>query len=203
MFLLNRPSAPWDAEAFGKPINQEDLAGTLCLFGPLLIESLKKLNYSIPLAIRDDYFLLWRTVGFYIGIDDRVLAKNYEQSLDLMKAVQIHQWSPSEGSKKLVNSLFQSLHLRPRYFFLPSSFWHALSRFLLGDIHADALGIQRSAFWSKIVLLFRVFVYGLSLVHQFVPFARTFNANVNWMYWSISNYVLRQGRTVDFKMKRY
>src|SRR5436190_19317604 len=48
-FLLNsgRDSAAWDSEVYGKPINQEEMAGTLMAFSALVINGLTQVGVEL------------------------------------------------------------------------------------------------------------------------------------------------------------
>lgn len=189
---------------YGVPINQEDLAGTICLFGPVLLESMKKLNYTISKETEENHMILWRTVGHFIGIEPELLPENYQQTLDYMDAVRKHQWNPSPASLNLVRSLYKSLHLRPRYFFLPARFWNELSRYLLGDQPANLMQISKpTLFWSVVIFLLRLFVILQCFLHTRIPFCARLNCSVNWFYWDFNINRSVGGRSVDFKLKQY
>ena len=50
----------WDKEELGVPINQEDLAGTLCVFVNVFAECHSKLGYPFTQQDREDLHMVWR-----------------------------------------------------------------------------------------------------------------------------------------------
>jgi len=67
----------WDAEKYGEPINQEDMAGTLMSFAPLVLEGLETLGVKISDADKEAYVHAWRVVGHFMGIDADLLPNNF------------------------------------------------------------------------------------------------------------------------------
>jgi ER-bound oxygenase mpaB/B'/Rubber oxygenase, catalytic domain len=64
------PKAPWNADLYGVPINQEDLAATLLAFS---YNSLLGIEYVLgtPLSRQDqeDFLHFWRYVGWLLGVE--------------------------------------------------------------------------------------------------------------------------------------
>ena len=58
----------WDSDKYGEPINQEDLAGTLMSFGPVIIAGLKRLNIELSDTQIEDYMHCWKVVGHLMGL---------------------------------------------------------------------------------------------------------------------------------------
>ncbi len=66
-------SGRWQREAWGRPINQHDMAGTTLLFSLVVVDGLRKLGAHIPRAAADDYLHLWRVIGRLMGVDAELL----------------------------------------------------------------------------------------------------------------------------------
>ena len=69
-------------------------------------------------------------MGYLIGVNDQILTKNYQESLDIAYAIFRHQCKPAVVSASLVNQLFDSIHCSPYFFLLPRNFWSEVSRHL-------------------------------------------------------------------------
>ncbi|WP_421764661.1 oxygenase MpaB family protein [Ekhidna sp.] len=100
----------WDTDKFGEPINQEDLAGTLMSFGPVIISGLKKLNVSLTDDQIDHYMHCWKVVGYLMGIEDRLLPNTYAEGFDLATKILKHQSAESEAGIALTNSCIQFMN---------------------------------------------------------------------------------------------
>jgi len=68
----------WDPE-FGLPINQEDLAGTLCAFSTAVLDGLARLDVVLGRAEIDAYMHTWNVVGHVMGVRDELLPANYAE----------------------------------------------------------------------------------------------------------------------------
>merc|ERR1712046_299488 len=58
------------------PVNQHDLAITLALFGYVALRSLHRLGAHLSQGDVESFILLWRYVGFVIGIDEELLPES-------------------------------------------------------------------------------------------------------------------------------
>lgn len=133
----------WDTEELGEPINQEDLAGTLMAFGPLVLEGLKKLNISISDEEADAYTHCWKIAGYIVGVDDDLLPNNAEEGLDLGLKIFNSQIAYSQEGEELINSLIAFMeYVIPgnRFDYIPV----VLIRYLLGDEIADTVKLPPS-----------------------------------------------------------
>ena len=86
--LSHDPSHPWDP-AFGVPINQEDLAGTLMSFSFLVLNGLERLGVELEPADRDAYFQAWMVIGQVMGVRADLIPSDIEQGRALTQL--IHQ----------------------------------------------------------------------------------------------------------------
>lgn len=102
-----RGSHSWDVERLGEPINQEDLAGTLMSFGPVILAGLRQLNVKLSDEEQQAYMHCWKVVGYLMGIDEKLLPDSYEEGYDLAVKILKHQGAPSEAGKALTASCIQ------------------------------------------------------------------------------------------------
>jgi hypothetical protein len=68
----------WDP-AFDLPINQEDLAGTLCAFSTAVLDGLARLDVDLSRAEIDAYMHTWNVVGHVMGVREELLPANFAE----------------------------------------------------------------------------------------------------------------------------
>lgn len=117
----------WDSKEFGAPINQEDLAGTLMSFGPVILSGLKQLNIALTSDEKKAYMHCWKVVGYLMGIEDALLPDTFQQGFDLATKILKHQSAESEAGKALTESCIKFVnYILPGDVFdeLPAYFIH-------------------------------------------------------------------------------
>jgi hypothetical protein len=100
----------WDSNLLGEPINQEDLAGTLMSFGPIILSGLKQLNVELNEREESAYMHCWKVVGYLMGIDERLLPDTYQEGHELAIQILKHQAAPSEAGKALTASCIRFIN---------------------------------------------------------------------------------------------
>lgn len=119
---------PWDP-AWGKPINQEDLACALMAFAVWDLDGLRKLGLELTPQQQEETVMLWKVVGFLLGLDERLQPADLADGRELLAAIGRRQFGTSEAGVALVREL-----LRVVEGFLPSccqSLPTAFMRFLM------------------------------------------------------------------------
>ncbi|MEO9964419.1 MAG: oxygenase MpaB family protein [Reichenbachiella sp.] len=117
----------WDLEKFGEPINQEDLAGTLMSFGPVILSGLSQLNVELSEDEKAAYMHAWKVIGFLMGIEEALLPDTFEEGFELATAILKHQAAASEAGQALTQSCIDFVnHIIPGDTFdeLPAFFMH-------------------------------------------------------------------------------
>lgn len=97
----------WDVQSFDEPINQEDLAGTLMSFGPVILKGLEKLKSDLSNEEQFAYMHCWKVVGFLMGIDEALLPDTYEDGHQLATRILKHQGAASQAGEALTKSCAQ------------------------------------------------------------------------------------------------
>jgi hypothetical protein len=139
-------------EAWGVPINQEDLAGTLMTFSVQILLSMK--HFRIPMTTDEEeaYFHSWKVIGHIMGIDPQLLPVNVADAYELATAIFNHQRGESEAGKELTKALLGFMALRsPGRLF--SGFPASIMRQCVPDDVADMLGVP-AANWTTILFFF-------------------------------------------------
>ncbi|MGD0594104.1 MAG: oxygenase MpaB family protein [Acidimicrobiales bacterium] len=143
----------------GKPINQEDLLGTLAAFTVVTIEAMDQMGVQISPQERDDYFHLWLVIGHLLGIDYSQLYRGgvcpedkypltYAEMQLLANVIFERNDEASPQGQELTRA---SLEETSRSLPWPlSGLPGALTRYLLGDESADMMAVP-SAVYSPLV----------------------------------------------------
>lgn len=118
--------SPWDTEVFGEPINQEDLAGTLMSFGPVIISGLKHLEINLSPEEISGYMHCWKVVGFLMGINDELLPDTYDDGFELACRILSHQSDESKAGKALTTSCIKFIN-----YTMPGNAFDELPAFLI------------------------------------------------------------------------
>jgi hypothetical protein len=94
----------WDAHDLGEPINQEDLAGTLMSFAPVILKGLERLDINLSENQIEGYLHCWQVVGHLMGIKEALIPDTYENAFDLANKILKHQADTSESGIALTKS---------------------------------------------------------------------------------------------------
>lgn len=150
-FYLKNPhihSAGWDVEELGEPINQEEMAGTLMAFGPLVLRGLETIGIEVTKEEKDAYTHCWNIIGHFIGLDYDLMPNNYEEGWNLGIAILTRNQEESVEGKALGKSLVQfGKDIFPGYFFddMPAYFIQHFTKDvsnLVGVDFAKIIGID-------------------------------------------------------------
>ncbi len=151
--ILSDPSMHWDEHELGKPVNQEDLLGTLTVFSLVVVDSLETLGVDVTSARgradRDAYIHFWLVVGFLMGIDYERLRHqqlkpnqqplNFDELRVLGAAIFRRQTEPSLGGQTLMSALLDTTkRMMPPFM---KGYPAAATRGLIGMERADTLGV--------------------------------------------------------------
>ncbi len=99
----------WDIQELGEPINQEDLAGTLMSFAPVILSGLKKLNIDFTEEQEAGYSHIWKVIGYLMGLDEDLLPDTFQDGRNLAIKILQHQSAFSEDGVQLTTSCINFL----------------------------------------------------------------------------------------------
>jgi ER-bound oxygenase mpaB/B'/Rubber oxygenase, catalytic domain len=102
---LSDAPAPWDKEAYGKPINQEELAFGLLSFGYLIPMGLERWGCGIGRKGKEAFLHHWRVVGHIMGIRDDLMTDDWDEATDLLALVMKRQAGGSDFGRYLTEAL--------------------------------------------------------------------------------------------------
>ncbi len=178
---LNR-SPEWKAEAWGAPINQYDMAGTVLLFSSIFVEGLGALGVETSPAEQDGVVHLWRYTGRVMGVDDELLCTTPAECASLWSLLEQTQALPDADSKRLADAMILDGARRGVSPPAAVSIGYAVSRYLIGPRYADALGFPRSG-WELAPRVLRRIVSRLDAVTRRVPTGSAYALRLGMAYW--------------------
>ena len=156
----------WDTQELGEPINQEEMAGTLMAFGPLILKGLNELGITITQEQEDAYTHCWNIVGHFIGLDEDLMPENYEDGWNLGTSILARNCHQSFEGIELGKSLVQfGKNIFPGYFFddMPAFFIKRFTRDVSSEIGVnfpELIGINpKPTFKRKLVTWLLTFIF--------------------------------------------
>jgi hypothetical protein len=132
----------WDP-AWGRPLNQEDLAGTLLAFSMVVTQPLERLGVHLSDEDVDAYLHLWNVIGHQLGICDELLVRDLDDATALLEAITRRQFAASTAGREMTEALLELLdELTPGRRFDDMN--PAMIRYLIGDEIAGFLMVPES-----------------------------------------------------------
>jgi len=128
---------------WGRPINQEDMAGTNLALSFITVRGLRKLGISVAYAEQQHFIHLWNIIGSLSGINRTLLPDSGKEVNLLEESIRRRQFKTSAHGIALTKSLIDYFNTvefgskKVKSSFLP------LMRFLLGDETADLLNVPK------------------------------------------------------------
>ena len=98
-------SGSWDEQTLGKPINQEDMAGTNLSFSLIVVRGLRELGKDISAEDAENYINYWNQIGTLLGVNEDLQPETAKEAYVLDKSIRNRHFEPSEAGKKLFASL--------------------------------------------------------------------------------------------------
>lgn len=198
--LLLAPSPvgrrPWDHEAWGLPINQHDMLSTLLLFSTVFTGGLRALGLAVDRHERDDYVHLWKLVGWFIGVDPKLLPEDDADADASARLVLMTQQPPDDDARALTRALLDGprrIHAdHPRRAEAHARFAEALCRHLVGDPLADQLGLARTR-WRATVGLVRGSASILEMFRASIPAVHRWSVRAGGTHWERVSQTSLQG----------
>ncbi len=142
----------WNVEKWGKPINQEDMAGTLISFSLIVLMGLRKLGYTITEREAEVYFQRWQMIGAKLGLQKEMLPSTRAQAFRLAKCIEKRHMRPSQAGQALNQVLIKESE-KSAQGQLPKGYISALMRYLLGEKVAHCVGLNESSWADPVVQL--------------------------------------------------
>ncbi len=136
------PPQPTWAASWGRPINQEDLAGTMLTFTTVVFDAFRRGGVEFAETDAEDYFALWRVIGSMLGIADGILPADLAAGRALQDLIFRRQHAPSAVGAELTATLLGLARSRmPRWL---AGLAPALLRRYVGNDVADLIDVPRA-----------------------------------------------------------
>ena len=107
--IVSDQKLPWDSEALGLPINQEDMAGTLMTFSFLVLDGLHRLGIELKKEDQEAYLATWVSLGRVLGLREEMLPGNLDEARELTKIIYTRQIAPSPQGTQLARALLDGM----------------------------------------------------------------------------------------------
>ena len=136
--------------AWGKPVNQEDMAGTNGAFSYIVIRGMRISGNGPSEADSEAYLHLWNVVSVIMGINEVLIPNNLREAFVMDKVIAKRQFRASSEGKLLTKALLDTME---KFIENPllKSFPAAQMRFLMGDKIANMLGVPAVTFETKMI----------------------------------------------------
>jgi hypothetical protein len=133
------PDRPTWAASWGRPANQEDLAGTLLTFTTVVLDAFVHSGVESSAAGAEDFFHLWTVIGHVLGIHDALIPRDLAEARLLQDAIFGRQQQASAVGADMTATLLGLLRGRlPRPV---AGLAPAMVRRYIGDRVADMIDI--------------------------------------------------------------
>ncbi|MFF7358070.1 oxygenase MpaB family protein [Streptomyces filipinensis] len=156
--------------AWGLPVNQEDLAGTLMSFSVVIPRGLGRLGVDLPPRDRDAFFHVWRIVGYVLGVDDRLNPSSFDEGAELFDTILRRQQKSSEAGIALTKGVLDFIReVLPGPVFAGAG--PTLIRHLIGDQAADLVKVPPADLTKSALQAGSVLNYGYGKAGDTAPLA--------------------------------
>jgi len=152
-----RQSGIWTGktEAWGEPINQVELAGTMLSFSSVALEGLRKLGLEVSPGDQECYLHAWRVIAIVLGIREELLPADMAEARDLWRRIAETQFTASAEGRELARDHLAFLEeLMPGKLldgFPPTLMYYLMGRKLAGQ----QLGLPGPGWTYFLILLLR------------------------------------------------
>ena len=133
-------SGKWD-DAWGFPINQEDMAGTNLSFSLIVIRGLRLMGFTVSEADQEAYIHLWNVIGYLSGLQENLIPMTSKMAQLLDHTINARQFCVSEHGRQLTQTLTTHI-VSVNEGKATANEILGLMRYLLGADVADMLGID-------------------------------------------------------------
>jgi len=150
-------SGLWDSEKKGKPINQEDMAGTNLSFSLIAIRGLRKLGKFIEPKKAFEYIDYWNKIGLLLGLHPELVPRTNKEAFYLEKQIRLRHFRTSESGLQLTDSLYK--YYEKAVMDSPlEGFTKPFMIHLLGDKIARQLGLEISNYERMVFKPYQMFM---------------------------------------------
>ena len=136
-------SGKWN-DAWGLPVNQEDMAGTNLSFSLIVVRGLKKLGFRVSSADEEAFLHLWSVIGHLMGLDADLIPADRLEAEYLDASIKDREFRASSHGAELTQSLINHI-MSVNTSMATIDDIIGLMRYLLGDQISDMLSMKKVA----------------------------------------------------------
>jgi hypothetical protein len=157
-------SPTWRAEAWGAPLNQSDMLGTILEFSVAFAGGLAALGHVLGAQDREDLMHLWRWEATLLGVAPDLVPTSFASALESTQILNATEEGPDDDGRRLARALVEAWS-EPRplapdegpfgraFARVEGRVLTGLSRLVVGRRAADALGIPKDLWRFSPMLL--------------------------------------------------
>ncbi len=94
----------WNAHRdWGRPINQEELAGTLLAFSVLTLDGVTALGVRLSPAEVDAYLHAWKVIGHVLGLDEALMPRSLAEARELWAVLERRNFFRTDDGVRLMD----------------------------------------------------------------------------------------------------
>lgn len=136
-------SGKWDEEKYEKPINQEDMAGTVLEFDFMVARGIRNLGIHLSREEQVSMHYFWRYAGYLLGVKEELLSESLEEQEVLALQLTTHLYNPTKDGEQLAKALLRDMSGQPP-FKMSEDLLLAFSEHLIGEVLAEDFNIRPS-----------------------------------------------------------
>lgn len=167
----------WDYEAWDRPVNQVQTAGTLLLFSLVYVFGTQLLGLRYSARERGDILHLWRYIGWLMGVDDELLPTDEEDAWRLLWLLAATEFIPDDDSKRLAKALIEANAavgegrgaVGKVLSHVSVAVHSSISRLVLGKANADFLGIPNDPVAQAVIVGVAGVNFAAETVRRLIP----------------------------------
>ncbi len=140
---FSRQSGRWQ-DAWGTPVNQEDMAATNLSFSYVVIRGMRQAGIATTEAEEEAYLHHVNVVNTVLGVTESLIASNLREAFLLERAIVKRQFRPSVAGQGLANSLLDAIAKQAETtlgYDAARSLAASQMRYFLGKPYADWLNL--------------------------------------------------------------
>lgn len=169
---LLRQSGRWNA-AWGAPVNQLYMAGTGITLSVVFLRTLRRLGVLVSRADAEALLALWRYSSHLIGVMPELQCSTEAEGARVIEFMAEYEDAPDDDSRALMQAVMTAPYMPglERYAWrVPMAY--DLSRDLVGEVLADALGYPPRRGWGWLRLAAWPLLAGGEMLQRAIPAAR-------------------------------
>lgn len=156
--VLNHPRwQPLWNPVWGRPINQEDMAGTLLSFSRLPLNTLTKLGVAVTPEEHEAFNHVWNVVGHLMGLRPELLPGTSDLAQELGDTIGRRNYATCPEGKAMTTALLEMMQANMPLKLL-KGLPRTMMRYLSGDQVANTIGLPADGWTENLIGVIRRFI---------------------------------------------